>query len=132
MRTRWKTALLTAALTGPLALAAALPAAAATAQPPPPTTPPTVNYSETGSCGVLACTTHITIDSNPSNVEVRAWEQCTDASIRLGSWHNSVGATSNTSSCSPYVVYDAGFDYRKSSPIRVTCYMEGNNRTGFC
>ena len=127
MRTRWKTVLLTAALAaGPLALAAAAPALA--------TVQPSVSYSETGTCGgpAGACTTHITIDSNPSNVEVRAWEKCTDGTTPVGSWHNSVGATSNTRSCSPALVFFSGFDYRKSSPIRVTCFYEGNNRTGFC
>jgi hypothetical protein len=126
-RTRWKTALITAALAaGPLALAAAVPALA--------TVQPSVSYSETGNCpnGNGACTTHITIDSDPSNVEVRAWEVCSDGVTRLGSWHNGIGATSNTSSCSPAFVFRSGFDYRKSAPIRVTCFTEGNNRTGFC
>jgi hypothetical protein len=125
MRTRWKTALAAAALAaGPLALAAATPALA--------TVEPSVNYSETGGSGAGATTTHITIDSNPSNVEVRAWELCTNGVTLVGGWHNAVGATSNTASCSPYIVFYAGFDYRKSSPIQVKCYTEGNSRTGFC
>jgi hypothetical protein len=134
MRTRWKTALLTVGGAGSVALAAALPAAAAAQAPLPPTTQPSVSYSETGNCpnSNAACTTHITIDSDPSNVEVRAWEFCTDSTTRLGSWHNGIGATSNTSSCSPYLVFQAGFDYRKSAPIRVTCFREFGNRTGFC
>jgi hypothetical protein len=94
---------------------------------------PTANYSETGTCGNGACTTHITIDSNPSNVGVRAWEHCNNGAILLGSWHFSVGEVSNTASCGTgNPVTSAGFDYRKSAPVRVNCYFFGNARSGFC
>src|SRR5215475_2914261 len=102
-----------------LALAAATPALAAG---------PTVNYSETGSCpgagGQAPCTTHITIDSNPNNARVRAWEACIVVSngttFRLyGGYHTSVGATSNTASCasvnSNSYVTRAGFQYGPSN-----------------
>jgi hypothetical protein len=94
---------------------------------------PSVSYSETGTCGNGACTTHITIDSNPNNVGIRAWELCHSGTIYLGSWQYNVGETSNTASCGTgNPVTSAGFDYRKSAPIRVDCFFFGNSRTGFC
>jgi hypothetical protein len=116
-----------AAITLPAAaivVAAAAPALAAV---------PSVSYSETGTCGNGACTTHITIDSNPNNNGVRAWEHCSNGQIHLGSFHFNVGETSNTASCGTgNPVTSAGFDYRTSNPVRVTCYSFGGSRSGFC
>src|SRR5215510_2320145 len=109
-------------------------------------TKPLVNYSETGSCpgagGQAPCTTHITIDSNPSNVAVRAWEDCAQVSgptfTLVGSWHFNRGVVSNTAGCASvqgdaYVIR-AGFDARKTDTIRYQCYsfIAGNARSGLC
>ena len=122
--------------------AAIVTAALATAAPASALTVATVTYSVTGDCiGTGGCTTHITIDSNPSNGGVRAWESCggNGTSFFLyGSWHFSVGQTSNTASCSAtrsgtFVQY-AGFDYPKSPTVQYQCYnfFAGDSKSGFC
>jgi hypothetical protein len=116
-----------------IAVATAIPASATVAL---------VTYSVTGNCvGSGGCTTHITIVSNPSNGGVRAWESCGGNGsnfILTGSWHFSVGQTSNTASCSAvrsgtFTEY-AGFDYPKSPTVQYQCYnfFNGNGKSGEC
>src|SRR5215475_1584219 len=92
---------------------------------------PSVTYLETGSGGGgRPTTTHITIQANPNNARVRAWERCGNGVYHLGSYHTSVGATSNTANCgSTDHVAAAGFDYGPN-PVRVTCYFGSGSRSG--
>jgi hypothetical protein len=94
-------------------------------------TQPSVSYQVSG-CNGFPCGFHVTISSNPSNVEVRAWEWCPiSSSFIYGGWHNSVGATSNTANCGGAIT-SAGFQYRKSNPLSATCWTTGHSWNGFC
>src|ERR1043165_4881804 len=105
-----------AALAAGIILAAGLAIPAATATPAAAVTQPSVSYRVSG-CNGFPCGFHVTISSNPSNVEVRAWEWCPiSSSFIYGGWHNSVGATSNTANCGGAIT-SAGFQYRKSDPL---------------
>lgn len=105
-------------------------------------TRPTVTYTEHFNATGQNCTSNgyycwetIKIDKNPSNYGVRAWAACVQGGpVNLGSWHYSVGSTSNTASCPiGEGIQQAGFDWKKSSPTRVICYTYPSpNNTGQC
>ena len=133
---RLRTTLAAAALAAAPVLAVTAPAIAA----PPAAAPdvsPSVTYSEQGTChngsGASGpCSTHITIQSNPNNVGIAAWQQCGSNALQFGGWHFNAGSTSNTANCTSGIVTSAGYEYPKTNPHLVFCYFLGNNRNGSC
>jgi hypothetical protein len=111
-----------------LALAGAVPASARV-------TPPTAGYELYNHDSWF----DIQVASNPSNYGMQSELKCVysggQAAYYYGGWVFSSGVISTTTSpCTSQGGTPAAgyFRYRKSNPIRVTCWVPGNSRTGFC
>ena len=110
-----------------LAFAAAVPASARAV--------PTASYSHNSDNAFT-----ITVSSNPSNYGMRAEEKCSlsggQANFYYGPWVFSPGASSTASgSCTGIggEITAGYFQWPKSTPHnRVTCWVTGQSRTGFC
>lgn len=89
--------------------------AAATAHASPRTdTKPSAGYAMSNACGSGSwCTETITIGSNPSAYNVRAWMNCTSGGTHYGGWHTSGTSTAGCGTGGSTGL-NAGFEYDKT------------------
>jgi hypothetical protein len=93
---------------------------------------PAGQYTVTPSSGTVTGA-HFTATHNASNYDYRAWENCNSGPTLYGSWHSGTGTSSNTAACpSGDHTIAAGFQWQKTNPHTVECWVPGDSRTGPC
>jgi len=95
-------------------------------------TKPSAAYAMSNPCGSWSyCTETVTITSNPSNYNVRAWMQCSDHAYHYGGWHQSGTSTAGCGTNGTYGLL-AGFQYDKTHQYVAQCWIISAPRTGSC